>query len=213
MVRARQHCSVTLSILAALALASCGGASGGDAAQADGSAVVEDAAAAPDEGDAEPAAEDAEAAEPRALAGYLVGQEALVSSVGDIVALEPRDTLSEVARDLIAGDVDMAVVGPADASALYFACGGEVMAIDATADEEGGCVAVTVVSAPFLQRDPESALSYITAHEEAVAGSGFSVLRGSALQDSLSAVIADVYVESPQLVGGDVPPDNFYFLG
>lgn len=122
------------------------------------------------------------------------------------------DTVQDAAAALESGSVNVVVLGDADAAALYNAVEGRALVVDAVADE-GDALVVSVVSLGSFSERPEEVVAYVAAHQAAVEADGGTFYRGSAMQDSVSARIKNAYAEDPARVGGELPPDNFYFLG
>lgn len=204
-----------LMILAlALALGACGpgeGASEQDADAAD-TAQPEGAQAGDQAGDAGGDPEDPKST-PLAIA--TVGGAEDVDLFLDTTAYKTYESVDELAVALAGGEVNVAVV-PADAaSRLYFATGGSLLAVDALIREDGTLPYVSVVSVSLFQGDPEAVVGYVAWHGGVAQGGAGAVafVQGSQMQSAVTSVLKALYVEDPMLVGGELPPDNFYFLG
>ena len=218
MKRSRQVATLLMILSLALGLVACGGSSAADAPQAE---------EAPAEATEEQAASEEEAKEEDAQGGETVPLEELrvayvEGSVMDDVACvqaqwacEPYGSVDALAKAIIAGKVDVAVVSPDVASALYNATAGSLMAVDAVELPDESARAASVVSLPLFRSSPETVVAYVSRHQELVAGQlgQDSFLSGSPMQRELSSAISDAYVEDPSSIGGELPPDNFYFLG
>ena len=207
MKRAGQRVTLLMILSFALLVWGCGAATGNDSPQTGGSeeATTQEQEPAPQE---EPSASVAMAS----LSDTNADDVNLVKGAYGCADIASVDAL---AKAFIAGEYDFALVTPEVASALYNATSGSVLAIDAVCGDDGVPRTVTVVSSAAFSRDPEAVVSYVSSHQELVnssMGEGH-FLRGSAMQRALTQAISEVFVIDPSRVGGELPPDNFYFLG
>jgi|GEM_PF-3909206 len=224
MKRSRQVATLLMILSLALGLASCGGSSAADAPQAEEAPVeetTEEQEAPEAQGDEDPEeADDAQPKEPVSVEELRLAY--VEGSVPDDVACvegtwgcEAYDSVDALAQAIIAGNVDVAVVSPDVASALYNATAGSLMAVDAVALPDEPLRCTSVVSLPLFRSNPETVVSYVSRHQELVSQQVGQdcFLTGSPMQNALASAISDAYVENPSSVGGELPPDNFYFLG
>lgn len=218
MFKPRQVASLLMILSLALAVTGCGGTSGSDAPQtepADQDVAVEqtETDAPSDEGDAAPAADPQEGGLRLAsVKGSCDEDVALLAGEWNCKAFDSVDSL---AKAFIAGDVNIAVVAPDAAAALYNATGGSAMALDAVTDDASVPRSVSVVRMPAFTSNPDQVVAYVTRHQELVGASlgEDRFLRGSAMQRELTEAIEDAYVADSSRIGGELPPDNFFFLG
>lgn len=207
MKRAGQRITLLMILSFALLVWGCGAATGNDNPQTGGGE--------------EPTTQEQEPA-PQEQPSASVAMAALSDANADDVALVKGAygcadvaSVDALAKAFIAGEYDFALVTPEAASALYNATSGSVLAIDAVCGDDGAPRTVTVVSTAAFTQDPETVVGYVSSHQELInnaMGEGH-FLRGSAMQRALTAAISEVYVTDPSRVGGELPPDNFYFLG
>lgn len=220
MKRSRQVATLLMILSLTLGLVACGGSSAAEAPQAE-DAQTEEVEAETEE----PSAEEGqpEAASEQAVVDLKDIRMAYIKDVAsDDVAIvtgewagEAYDSVDALAKAIISGKIDVAVVSPDVASALYNATAGSLMAVDAIALPDEAARAVSVVSLPLFRSSPETVVSYVARHQELVSGQlgSDSFLIGSPMQRALASAISDAYVVDPSSVGGELPPDNFYFLG
>jgi hypothetical protein len=87
------------------------------------------------------------------------------------------------------------------------------MAVDAV-DAGDDLLCVTVVRTEHFASDPDQVVEFVERHGELASGaSGVTFYLGSAMQSAVTEQLKDLYVQDASQVGGQLPPDNFYFLG
>lgn len=207
MKRAGQRVTLLMILSFALLMWGCGTATGNDSPQTGGGeeTTTQEQEPAPQE----------QPAEGVAMASLSDTNADDVNLVKGMFGCTEVASVDALAKAFIAGEHDFALVTPEVASALYNATSGSVLAIDSVCGDDGIPRTVTVVSTSAFSQDPETVVSYVASHQELVnsaMGEGH-FLRGSAMQRALTEAISDVYVTDPSRVGGELPPDNFYFLG
>ena len=223
MKRSWQVATLLMILSLTLGLAACGCSRAADAPQAEESSTEETEEQTAPEEDTQADAEQKGAEK----GGEVVPVEELrvayvegsvpddVSCVEGTWSCESYGSVDALAQAIIAGKVDVAVVSPDVASALYNATAGSLMAVDAIALPDEPVRAASVVSLPLFRSSPETVVAFVSRHQELVSGQVGQdcFLIGSPMQRGLSSAISDAYVENPSSVGGELPPDNFYFLG
>ena len=224
MPTSRRIATATIILSLALALVGCHGTSGKADPQTEGNnQPVEQQSQTEDDAKAKQGAEakkDAETKEDATVDTHTVAtlfdeDDGNVALIRDDWEIDSYTSVDKLAKDMIAGKVNIALVAPDASAALYNATGGALMAFDAVLDEYGDCVAVTVVRNSFFSSNPDAVIEGINRHQELVSSTlgEDCFVRGSAMQRIVSDAITEAYVENPSSVGGSLPPDNFYFLG
>ena len=202
MRHARVAISLSMTLSLVLVLTACGGARDEAAPQAEDEAAQETLAQ-----------EQQPVESPYRIASVRGQAPSGVAVVGDAWGCDASSSVDTLAKDLIAGRVDFAVVPSDMASQLYNATAGAVMAVDAV-DAGDGLLCVTVVRTEHFASDPDQVVEFVARHGELASGaSGVTFYRGSAMQSAVTEQLKDLYVQDASQVGGQLPPDNFYFLG
>ncbi len=209
--RVSQAFLALLAVLLVLNIAGCGRSGSSDAPEASSEEQAAGAGTQEEEG-----VEEGIATGPQVL----VYEGASESETNAAKALAKGDLACSVVTGVSEADLAEAltsgseaiVVAPLDMAARFFnsyEC--PCMAIDATANDT---VPITsVVSLAFFGQDPETIVSYVAHHGESAASAGLTFYNGTAMNDYLSDALNSLYVMDPSVIGGQLLPDNFFFLG